>query len=91
MLNLGVKIKLEKTEINKLNGKTFVFSGGLETLSRDEAKKFVRNMGGKISSSVSKDLDYLVLGDEPGSKYEKAKKLNINILNENEFKKIIGL
>ncbi len=89
MLDLGVKIKSEKLSSNKLANKTFIFSGGLETLTRDEAKNLVRNMGGKILSSVSKDLDYFVLGDEPGSKYEKAKKLNIKILNEDEFKKII--
>lgn len=86
---LGVLIKYEKIKSNKLENKTFVFSGGLETISRDEAKNLVRDKGGKISSSVSANTDYLVLGDEPGSKYEKARKLGIKIINEEEFKKVL--
>ena len=69
----------------KLAGKIFVLTGGLESMTRDEAKDKVRELGGDISSSVSKETDYVVAGSEPGSKFDKAKKLGIKIINEEEF------
>jgi DNA ligase (NAD+) len=75
----------------ELAGKTFVFTGGLATLSRDEAKRMVEERGGTASSSVSKNTDYVVAGEDPGSKYDKAKKLRIKILTEEEFKQLIKL
>ncbi|MFH1361825.1 MAG: NAD-dependent DNA ligase LigA [bacterium] len=71
-----------------LKGKTFVFTGGLKNMPRPEAEELVRKLGGHPSSSVSKKTDYLVAGYEPGSKYAKAKKLGIKVLNEQEFDKL---
>ncbi len=87
---VGVKPKEFKiTKImNKLAGKTFVFTGGLEVLTREDAQRKVRELGGDVSSDVSKNVDYLVAGEEPGSKYEKAKKLGIKVITEEEFLKI---
>jgi DNA ligase (NAD+) len=71
---------------SNLAGKTFVFTGGLATMSRGEAQELVLSRGGKVSSSVSKKTSYVVYGDDPGSKYEKAKELNVPTLTEEEFK-----
>ena len=72
-----------------LSGKTFVFTGSLKTLDRGEAAEMVRSKGGNISETVSSKTDYVVMGKDPGSKYEKAQKLSISILDEKEFKKMI--
>lgn len=84
----GIKMKYEE-EKGKLSGLTFVFTGTLKSFTRDRAKEIVEMLGGKTASSVSKNVDYVVVGEEPGSKYEKAKKLNLKIINEEEFKKLI--
>ncbi|HEY4520684.1 MAG TPA: NAD-dependent DNA ligase LigA [Candidatus Paceibacterota bacterium] len=81
----GVKPQTEKGAGDKLAGKTFVLTGTLESMGRDEAKERIRNLGGDISSSVSKETDYVVAGSEPGSKYEKAEELGVKILEEKEF------
>jgi len=86
----GVKIIPLRKKEKTLGGKTFVFTGSLESLSRDDAKNKVRMLGGGVSSSVSRDIDYLVAGGNPGSKFGKAKKLGIKIISENEFLKIAG-
>lgn len=65
--------------------KTFVLTGALHNYTRDMAASLIRERGGKISSSVSKSTDYLLAGEDPGSKYDKAKKLNVSILDEEEF------
>lgn len=70
---------------NSLEGKTFVLTGTLPTLSREEAKKMIEENGGNVSSSVSKKTSFVVLGENPGSKYDKALELEIKILNEEEF------
>ncbi len=67
------------------SGKTFVITGTLPTLGREDAKKMIKDRGGKVSSSVSAKTDYLLLGEDPGSKYEKAKELGVEMLAENEF------
>ena len=72
-----------------LSGRTFVITGGLESLSRDEATKAVEDRGGKVTSSVSKKTDYVVVGDNPGSKYDKALQLGIETLDEKAFKKLL--
>ena len=73
-----------------LAGKTFVLTGTLTSLTRDEAKERVRVLGGEISEAVSKKTDYVVTGREPGSKYEKAVKLGVTILDERAFTKMTG-
>ena len=73
----------------KLAGKTFVLTGTLETLGRDEAKDKIRELGGDISSSVSKETNYVVVGAEPGSKYDRAKKLGTKVVDEKEFLKML--
>ena len=74
---------------NKLKGKTFVLTGTLEKMSRDEARAEIRELGGDVSESVSSKTDYVVVGLEPGSKAEKAKNLGVKILDEAEFLKLI--
>lgn len=73
------------TPLGPLAGKSFVLTGSLESMSREEAKEKVRELGGDASESVSKKTDYLVAGSEPGSKYDKAKKLGVTIIDEKEF------
>jgi DNA ligase (NAD+) len=72
-----------------LAGKSVVFTGELKDYSRLQAEELVRNLGGNSSSSVSKNTDFLVAGDSPGSKFEKAKKLSVKIIDERKFKEII--
>ncbi len=87
----GVKIKISKSSgrAQPLAGKTFVLTGALSSLTRDEAKAKIRELGGHVSSSVSAKTDYVVAGENPGSKYEKAKKLGVRIIGEEEFLKMI--
>ncbi len=89
--NAGLNLQEEKRQIKTtvLTGKTFVFTGELESLSRDEARRLVESLGGKWSSSVSKSTDFIVVGKDPGSKYKIAKELHLTILNEDEFKRLI--
>ncbi|MCD6412233.1 NAD-dependent DNA ligase LigA [bacterium] len=89
LLDAGVKILPPKKIKTKLKGKTFVFTGALKSMTRDEASEKVRLLGGHVSSSVSRNTDYVVVGENPGSKYERAKKLGIKILTEEEFLKMI--
>ncbi len=83
----GVEIESQKVRPGgaKFSGKTFVLTGTLESLPREAAKEKIRGLGGDISEFVSEKTDYVVAGSEPGSKYEKAKKLGVKILNEKEF------
>jgi DNA ligase (NAD+) len=71
-------------------GLTFVITGTLPTFSRDDAKDFIESHGGKVTDSVSKKTSYLVLGEAPGSKFEKAKSLGVKIIGEEELKKLAG-
>ncbi|MBI4085365.1 MAG: NAD-dependent DNA ligase LigA [Candidatus Liptonbacteria bacterium] len=73
----------------RLKGKTFVLTGGLESMPRDEAKEKILSLGGDVSESVGKKTSYVVAGSEPGSKLEKAQKLGIKIISEEEFIKLI--
>jgi DNA ligase (NAD+) len=88
--NGGVALS-KKSEVRskKLQDKIFVLTGTLAGLTRDEAKDKIRELGGDISSSVSKNTDYVVAGEEPGSKYDRAVKLNVRILNEKGFLDLI--
>jgi DNA ligase (NAD+) len=89
----GVRPTAEKREVKsqKFAGKSFVFTGGLANRSREDAGELVKQHGGKISGSVSKKTDYVVVGTDPGSKYDKAKELGVSILTESEFEKLLGL
>jgi DNA ligase (NAD+) len=89
----GVHPTAEKREVKsqKFAGKAFVFTGGLANRSREEAGEIVQQHGGKVSGSVSKKTDYVVVGADPGSKYDKAKELGVSILTESEFEKLLGL
>lgn len=94
-LQKNIEIRNSKSEINskvqnlKLINKIFVLTGGLETMSRDEAKQKIRQLGGEISESVSKKTSYVVVGSEAGSKANKAKQLGITILSEPDFLNLI--
>jgi DNA ligase (NAD+) len=88
----GVQIETPalKPKSQKLKAKVFVLTGGLESLEREDAKEKIRELGGDVSESVSKKTDYVVAGSEPGSKYEKAKRLGIQVIDEDEFLRMIG-
>ena len=88
---VGVRPTAEKREVKsqKFAGKSFVFTGGLANRSREEAGALVQEHGGKVSGSVSKKTDYVVVGTDPGSKYLKAKELGVSILAESEFEKLL--
>ncbi len=87
LLGLGVKMEYQATQTNdnRFEGMTFVLTGTLETLKRDEAKKIIESFGGKVSGSVSKKTTFVVAGEEAGSKLEKAQSLGVNVLSETEF------
>jgi len=89
----GLRPRVEKREVksDRFAGKSFVFTGGLANRTREEAGAMVVEHGGKVSSSVSKKTDYVVVGTDPGSKYDKAKELGVTILSEWEFEKLVGL
>ncbi len=82
--------KVEKIASKKLSGQVFVLTGTMEKFSRDEAKLKIKNLGGSVSSAVSKNTNYLVAGENPGSKLDKARELGVKILSEDEFLKILG-
>jgi len=83
-------VKKRSKEGLRLAGKSFVLTGGLSSMSRDDAKKQLQALGATVSGSVSKKTDFVIVGEEPGSKYDKAKELGIKTLNEKEFLKLIG-
>ncbi|MCK4539850.1 NAD-dependent DNA ligase LigA [Candidatus Parcubacteria bacterium] len=74
---------------NEFKGKTFVLTGTLDGLTRNDAKAKIRELGGKISSAVSKNTDFVVAGENPGSKLDKAGELRVRVINEEEFVKLI--
>lgn len=100
--NQGVIAKLREAGVNMtqeaeqrdgvlpLEGKQFVITGTLESYSRKEAQELIERLGGKVTSSVSKNTDYLIAGAKPGSKYDKALSLNVPVLDEESFKSLIN-
>jgi DNA ligase (NAD+) len=88
----GVRPTAEKREVksDKFAGKSFVFTGSLANRSREQAGEIVQQHGGKVSGSVSKKTDYVVVGTDPGSKHDKARELGVTVLTEAEFEKMIG-
>ena len=85
--NAGLKILKQESfqKSNKLAGKTFVFTGTLEHLTREQAEELAHQHGGNTSSSVSKETTHVVAGEESGSKYDQAKKLGVKIVDEKSF------
>jgi DNA ligase (NAD+) len=87
----GLQFQGKKKERGtKLAGKTFVLTGTLPTLSRDEAKKMLENAGGKVSSAVSKKTDYVVAGSDAGSKLDKAKELGVAVVDEDGMLQLLS-
>lgn len=90
----GLNFKIDESKKVKFNGnfkdKTFVLTGTLEKYTRDKASQIIEEFGGKVSSSVSKKTDYVLAGEEAGSKLDKANKLGVKIISELEFEKMIG-
>ncbi len=85
MLAAGVSIQYKKEGKKPLLGITFVFTGTLEKMSREDARKRVEALGAKTASSVSKKVDFVVLGEDAGSKSDKARTLGLKIISEDEF------
>lgn len=88
-VNVNMKLNEEENTDNRFEGKTFVLTGSLEEFTRDEASKIIESHGGRTSSSVSKKTDYVLAGEEAGSKLTKAESLGIKIISEQEFKEMI--
>ena len=88
-ISLTAFLKKAKIENKNFKDKTFVLTGSLLSLTRETAKDKIKELGGKVSADVSVKTDYLLLGDDPGSKFEKAKKLGVKIITEEEFLKMI--
>ena len=88
----GVKFPVEKVKAKAtpLLGKIFVLTGALESLTRADARKQIEQLGGRVASSVSRKTDFVIVGKDPGSKYDEASRLAIKTLNEDEFKELIG-
>ena len=94
MTELGIQPKNEKVSAKKtaelpLAGKTFVLTGTLPSMTREEATEKIEALGGHVTGSVSKKTDYLLAGAEPGSKFDKAKELGVEIIDEAAFRKML--
>ena len=93
LIEAGVKTELQEAEESTeqvLQGKTFVLTGTLPHLKREEAKALIEKYGGKVSSSVSRKTDFVLVGEDPGSKFTKAKELGVPTIDEATFLKMIG-
>jgi DNA ligase (NAD+) len=88
--HIEVESDIRKKQATKLTGKTVVFTGTLRTIGRTEAENLARNAGATVSSSVSKKTDYVIAGEDPGSKAQRAEALGVQMIEEAEFKRLIG-
>lgn len=92
LLSVGVRPEKQTAKaVGKFTGKSFVITGTLESFSRDEAKKYIKQQGGVVSESVSKNTSFLVVGSDPGSKLAKAESFGVPVVSESEFKKLLGV
>jgi DNA ligase (NAD+) len=87
----GVKMEEERGEGGPLAGLTLVITGRLDTMSRQEAEQAVQDKGGRVASSVSSKTDMVVVGEDPGSKYDRARELGVKVIDEGEFREVLGL
>ncbi len=86
----GVKLASEKKKVKgPLSGKTFVLTGTLSRMTRDHAKDLIEQLGGKVASSISKQVNVLIVGEEVGSKLDKAKELGIELWDERKFLSVV--
>ena len=93
IMDSGVELASTEIEIknnSEITGKKFAITGKFENASRDEIKKIIESFGGKVVGSVSKNTDYLVVGEEPGSKLEKARELKLHTINETELRQMLN-
>src|SRR5262249_48928489 len=91
LLRAGMRLTAPRVQrTSAISGKTFVLTGGLDSMTRDEAKNRLAELGARTAESVSKKTDYVVVGIEPGSKAERARTLGVKTLDEKEFLKLIG-
>lgn len=88
-LGLNFESNVQTIEDNRFEGMTFVLTGTLPTLSRNEASEIIERFGGKVSSSVSKKTTYVLAGEDAGSKLDKALSLNVNVIDEETFRKMV--
>lgn len=90
LYKVGIILEISSLQSNGgLSGKSFVITGTLANLTRDQAKDLIKKSGGKVHSSITKDTNYLIVGENPGSKLKEAQKINIKIINEEQFKEMI--
>ena len=86
---LNLEEKALSVRSSLLTGKTLVFTGELKDFTRSQAEHLVRELGGNAASSISESTDFLVAGEDPGSKYNKAKNLGVKVIDEEKFKEMI--
>jgi DNA ligase (NAD+) len=89
LLNSGIRIEGGAVKSNSLSGKVFVVTGTLKGLARSEVKELIAKNGGRLASAISAGTDYLVVGESPGTKLQKAKDMGITTINEEEFLELL--